>query len=172
MPPTLAFSADVSTHEPHSRHRTQRFQRTCKYALRNVQVRASTQITRVLRMKSKQVNHPSWGSNPRPQGQEPCALPTELDWRLHVETDTGTPAQTLQAFSQAAKIKKAYTVPNVGRETFLETLIQHQPLRAVPGGKFAPGHRLSRTLPTFSGGKQQTGLHHDTGWVKHGNTKH
>ena len=26
----------------------------------------------------EKLNHPPWGSNPRPQGQEPCALPTEL----------------------------------------------------------------------------------------------
>ena len=26
--------------------------------------------------------HPPWGSNPRPQGEEPCALPTELGRQL------------------------------------------------------------------------------------------
>ena len=35
------------------------------------------------------IKHPPWGSNPRPQGQEPCALPTELgglDCSLRVHT--------------------------------------------------------------------------------------
>jgi hypothetical protein len=30
-------------------------------------------------------NHPPWGSNPRPQGEEPCALPTELGGQCQSE---------------------------------------------------------------------------------------
>ena len=33
--------------------------------------------------QTKQRKHPPWGSNPRPQGSGPCALPTELGGLLH-----------------------------------------------------------------------------------------